>query len=98
MGIPAVLSTVPRPLRWLAAAFAVLAIVVALVIMLFDWNMLRGPIERKVERATGRTFSIKGDLQGEWSLRPRIVANDVTMGNTPWAREPAMAAAKVLAF
>jgi len=85
-------------LRWLAGALAALVILAAVVIALFDWNLLRGPIEREVGRATGRSFTINGDLQVELSLRPRIVANDVTLGNAPWSRDPVMAGAKVLAF
>jgi AsmA family protein len=90
--------TFPRPLRWLAAVLAGLAILVAVLIALLDWNQLRGPIEREVTRATGRSFAINGDLTVELSLRPRIVANDVVMGNAAWSHEPAMAQASAVAF
>jgi len=90
--------TFPRPLRWLAAVLAGLAIFVAVLIALLDWNQLRGPIEREVTRATGRSFAINGDLTVELSLHPRIVANDVFMGNAPWSHEPAMAEVKAVAF
>ncbi|MGZ5195750.1 MAG: AsmA family protein [Ramlibacter sp.] len=88
----------PRPLRWLAAVFAGLAIFVGVLIALLDWNQLRGPIERAVTRATGRSFAINGDLKVELSLRPRIVANDVVIGNAAWGHEPAIAEASVVAF
>jgi AsmA family protein len=90
--------TLPRPPRWLAAVLAALAILVALVVALFDWNQLRGPIEHEVTRATGRSFAINGDLKVDLSLRPLIVANDVVMGNAAWSLEPVMAHAKALAF
>jgi AsmA family protein len=85
-------------LRWLAAVLAAMAICALVVFVLFDWNQLRGPIEREVTRATGRSFAINGDLHIELSLRPRIVANDVVIGNAPWSHEPVMADAKALAF
>jgi AsmA family protein len=85
-------------LRWLAAVLAAMAICALFVFVLFDWNQLRGPIEREVTRATGRSFAINGDLHIELSLRPRIVANDVVIGNAPWSHEPVMADAKALAF
>jgi AsmA family protein len=90
--------TFPRPLRWLVAVIAALALLAAAVVAMFDWNVLRGPIGREVSRATGRSFQIGGDLRVEWSLRPRIVANDVVMGNAAWSVEPAMARAKAFAF
>jgi AsmA family protein len=90
--------TLIRPLRWLAAVLAAMAIFALVVYVLFDWNQLRGPIEREVARATGRSFAINGDLHVELSLRPRIVANDVVMGNASWSHEPVMAEAKALAF
>jgi AsmA family protein len=85
-------------LRWLAAVLAALGIFALVVYALFDWNQLRGPIEREVTRATGRSFAINGDLRVELSLRPRIVANDVVMGNAPWSHDPVMADAKMVAF
>lgn len=90
--------TLSRPLRWVLAVLATLAIVAALVVALFDWNRMRGPIEREVSRATGRSFAIKGDLHVQLSLRPRIVANDVAIGNAAWSGEPVMARAQVVAF
>jgi AsmA family protein len=90
--------TFPRPLRWLAALLAGLVILVVVVFALLDWNQLRGPIERQVTRATGRSFAVNGDLTVELSLHPRIVANDVVMGNAAWSHEPAMAEVKAVAF
>jgi AsmA family protein len=82
----------------LAALLAMLAIFVAVAFAMVDWNRLRGPIEREVTRVTGRSFAIHGDLKVELSLRPRVVANDVVMGNAAWSRAPMMATAKSVAF
>lgn len=65
---------------------------VALAIYLFDWNLLRGFVERRVTAATGRSFSIKGDLDVKLSWHPKIILNDVAMGNAAWSQTPQMAA------
>jgi len=59
---------------------------------------LRPYIARKVTNATGRRFAINGDLDVRLSLRPRIIANDIVMGNAEWGREPNMAEIKRLDF
>lgn len=90
--------TIPRPLRWLAGGLAALAIGVAILIALFDWNALRGPIERNVTRLTGRSFAINGDLTVRLSMRPLITAHDIVMGNAASSREPVMASARAVSL
>jgi uncharacterized protein involved in outer membrane biogenesis len=75
----------------LLTIFATVAVVVALVIYFFNWNMLRGFVERRVTSATGRSFHIRGDLDVKLSFRPRITVNDVSMGNAAWSQTPTMA-------
>src|SRR4249919_3273391 len=79
----------------LLAAFA---LAILLCWMLFDWNMLKGPIERRVTAETGRAFHINGDLSVDLSMKPRIIANDLTLGNAPGANDPQMASIKRLDF
>ena len=85
---------------WLAAVAVAASLVaaVAVFLALFDWNHLRGAAAREVTRATGRSFSIDGDLTVALSLKPRIVANDVVVGNAAWSREPVMARIKAIEF
>ena len=68
------------------AAAAVVASVV-LFLVLFDWNVLRGALERQVAARTGRTVSI-GALDVELGWRIRVVAGEVTLSNPAWARRP----------
>ena len=70
---------------------AALVLLVVLALMLFDWNMLRGPIERRVTDVTGREFHIYGDLSVDLSMKPRITVGRMTLGNVPGAVEPQMA-------
>lgn len=74
------------------------ALVLVLLAMWFDWNMLRGPIERRVSQATGREFRIEGDLDVDLSMKPRITFGRMVLGNVPGARDPRMASVDRLQF
>ncbi len=82
----------PRRHRVLAV-FAALALALVAAVLLFDWNMLKHPIERRVSAATGRTFHIDGDLSVKLGLKPRITLDGLRLGNLPGASEPLMASA-----
>jgi uncharacterized protein involved in outer membrane biogenesis len=51
-----------------------------------------------VTSSTGRSFEIKGDLAVHLSLWPRIIANDIVMGNAAWSKNPTMARIKRVEF
>ncbi len=72
--------------RWLSS-IAVFLLVIAAGIYFFEWNMLRGPIAKRVEQATGRSFAINGDLHVKLSMTPRITAEGLVLGNAPWAKQ-----------
>ena len=75
--------------RWLTGV-ALFAAIVAAGVYLFEWNMLRGPIAKRVEAATGRSFAINGDLDVDLSWTPRITANGLVLGNAAWSKDPTM--------
>src|SRR5471032_2019038 len=87
-----------RSLKWVGGFFLGLTVLLVLAVAFIDWNWLRDPIARKVSSSTGRSFAINGDLDVHLSLRPRIVANDIVLGNAAWSREPGMAEIKRLDF
>jgi uncharacterized protein involved in outer membrane biogenesis len=81
-----------RPiLKGLGYSFASLIVVLALVLIFFDWNWLRHPIERVISENTGRALVIKGDLKVKlgWPLT-RIQVADVSFANPAWAQQPLM--------
>jgi uncharacterized protein involved in outer membrane biogenesis len=81
-----------RPVwHWLLGSFAVLACLLVLVAVAFDWNWLRGPAQGFLTAATGRQTVINGRLAGEWSLTPRFVVEDFHMANADWAKEKELA-------
>ena len=74
---------------WFAAIVACLLLLVA-ALYFFNWNLARPYIAGKVAASTGRSFAINGDLDVRLSLWPRIIANDVVMGNAEWSKDPVM--------
>ncbi|UCF02784.1 MAG: AsmA family protein, partial [Deltaproteobacteria bacterium] len=63
-----------------------LLVVVAFTALLFvDPTIFRGQLEARATAAFGRQFQINGPISLEHSLRPRIVLEDITIGNPAWA-------------
>ncbi len=80
-----------RALKIAGASVAALALLVALFIVLFDWNWLRGPIERKTYEKTGRELAIKGDLSVKLAWpSPRVRIEGLTFANPAWSKQPHM--------
>lgn len=84
--------------RRIGAALVVLIVIAALLVVFFDWNWLKGPIQSRVSDATGRTFVINGDLDVDLSLRPRVRVHGIVLGNTDWGSAPEMLTMDELAF
>ncbi len=82
------------------ASAIVLALILLLIVLflLFDWNMLKPYINRKVSESTGREFAIQGNLDVKfhrgldtekgwrrWVPRPYVSAENIHMSNPAWA-------------
>jgi uncharacterized protein involved in outer membrane biogenesis len=76
--------------KWLVA-IAVCLLLLITSVYFFDWNLARPYIARKISSATGRSFAINGNLEVHLSLRPRIIVDDVVLGNAAWSKYPLMA-------
>lgn len=76
-----------------------LAVATALVILvlLFDWNWLRPPLERYISQKTQREFRIS-DLHVELGFVPTIRMRDVYFSNADWSQHEAMAKIEMLEF
>jgi uncharacterized protein involved in outer membrane biogenesis len=87
-------------LKMVLIALLVLVVVViggaAVFVMSFDFNQYKGLIARQVERATGRTLTIKGDIELALSLTPTLVADDLSLANMPGGSRPEMVTLKRL--
>lgn len=87
-----------RTKKRILATVAVLVGLLVLLVILFDWNWLKGPIERKVSSETGRAFAINGDLDVKLSLRPLVRVEKISLGNAEWGSGRDMFAVDELAF
>lgn len=83
-----------RSLQWMAGIVLALVVLALLVLAFFDWNWLRGPLERMTLEKTGRVLAIRGPLTVHlgWPW-PRLRADAVTFANPDWAREKQMVTA-----
>jgi uncharacterized protein involved in outer membrane biogenesis len=88
------MSTTARILAIAVGVVVLLLIAVAIVVSTIDVNRFVGPIQARVKQQTGRELSIRGGVDLEVSLEPKIVVSDVTFGNAPWGKAPAMISAK----
>ena len=60
-----------RPVwKWIGGVVGVLVVAVVLVVALFNWNWLRGPLESRLSAATGKDVTIV-----TWSIGMRYALN-----------------------
>ncbi|WLI17927.1 AsmA family protein [Pseudomonas wuhanensis] len=93
-------------LAWTFASLVVLLAVLVLVIAFFDWNRIKPPLNAKVSEELHRPFAINGNLAVIWRREPdeggwrawvpwpHVVAEDLSLGNPDWSKQPQMAALK----
>lgn len=62
-----------------------LAVVAFAALMFVDPSIFRNQIETSASATLGRKFQIAGPIRLERSLRPRIIVEDITIGNPNWA-------------
>lgn len=63
-----------------------------------DWNWARPLVSWFVERETGRTLDLVGDLRVDLGRRTEVTAEGVWFGNSAWAEAPSMLQAGRVAF
>ncbi|MDQ3271705.1 MAG: AsmA family protein, partial [Pseudomonadota bacterium] len=73
--------------RIVAGIFAML-VLLALLLVFFPWDVLRGPINRHVSEQTGRKFEITRKLDVKLGRTTRVFADGIEFANPSWAREP----------
>jgi len=78
----------------LVGGLAVLAALLALLLILFPWDLLRGPLNRYVSEKTGRHFEITRKLDVKLGRTTCILADDIEMANPKWAQDPLLVKAE----
>jgi len=87
-----------RTVLWIlggaGALTALVLVAVAIAVATVDVRTLVGPVTARVKADTGRDITFNGPLDLKLSLEPKLVANDVTLGNAPWGASTPMVHAK----
>ncbi|PWB32973.1 AsmA family protein [Pseudomonas sp. SDI] len=90
-------------LSWTFATLLLVLAVLLIVIARFDWNRVKPLLNEKVSAALQRPFAINGNLAVRWQREPdeggwrawmpwpRFIADDITLGNPDWLKQPHMA-------
>ncbi|MES2979644.1 MAG: AsmA family protein [Pseudomonadota bacterium] len=69
------------------AALALVALI-AVVLVFFPWDTLRGPLNRYVSERTGRHFEITRKLDVRLGRTTTVIADGIEFANPSWARDP----------
>lgn len=65
-----------------------LLVLLALLLVFFPWDLLRGPLNRYVSQETGRKFEITHRLDVKLGRTTRVFADGIEFANPPWAADP----------
>jgi len=100
---PATTGSAPAPRAAIARhpwiiVMALLLIALVVLLVLWDWNWFKHPVERYVEAKTGRHLVIGGDLDVHLGRTTVVRADGVVFGNAPWSKVPEMARTDRLEF
>ena len=80
-----------KTLYWVGGVVAGLAVIVAILVAIWDWNWFRGPVERYASARLNRQVTIAGDIDAHLlSWQPRVTVAGVRIANPAWApsKEP----------
>src|SRR5271167_4963754 len=83
-----------RTLAILGGGVVLLLVAVAIAVRSVDVKQFIGPIQARVKAATGRDLDVRGDIHLKLGLEPKLVVDDVSLGNAPWGKKPQMLKAK----
>ena len=91
-----------KVMAWTFASLVLLLAVLVLIIVFFDWNRIKPPLNAKVSEELHRPFAINGNLAVVWQREPEeggwrawvpwphVVAEDLSLGNPEWSKKPHM--------
>ncbi|MCW8917032.1 MAG: AsmA family protein, partial [Magnetovibrio sp.] len=84
------MSTWSKILGGLLVLIAAAVVSMGLMLKNVDTAQFKAPLERMVERATGRDFILGGDLDLVLSLNPKLSVTNVQLANAPWGTQANM--------
>ena len=81
------------PSRPVLAILAALLLALLVLLLMFEWNWLKGPLQRTIEARTGRAFVIGGDLEVDLGRVTTVAGDRLSLANPEWSKQPTMATA-----
>ncbi|WP_374468791.1 AsmA family protein [Phenylobacterium sp.] len=76
----------PKSLKIAGGVLAAIAVMIAILIAIWDWNWFRGPLARFASARMHREVQITGDLDVHlWSWQPRATVEGIRIANPDWA-------------
>src|SRR4029450_13335045 len=77
-------------LKWIGMALGLVIAGLVVLVLVFDWNWIKGSLEREASKALGRTVVIEGDLDVKLSWSPLVRIDHIRIANASWSPEPSM--------
>jgi uncharacterized protein involved in outer membrane biogenesis len=71
-------------IKWIGIALGLLVVGIGVLVLVFDWNWIKGSLEREASKALGRTVVIEGDLDVKLSWSPLVRMEHMRMGQPNW--------------
>ncbi|WP_295965961.1 AsmA family protein [uncultured Xanthomonas sp.] len=78
--------------RW-PFVLGALVLLLLVIILIFDWNWFKAPVERAVQARTGRAFHIDGNLDVDLGRIVTVRGDRLRFANADWSKQPQMASA-----
>src|SRR4051812_13289411 len=69
------------------AGLVLVIAVLALLLAVFPWDTLRGPVNRYVTKKTGREFQITRHLDVKLGRTTRVIMDGISFANPDWAQD-----------
>src|SRR4029434_7660918 len=85
-------------IKWIGIALGLLLVSLVVLVLVFDWNWIKGFVEREASKALGRTVVIAGDLDVQLSWSPLVRMDHVRIATASWSPAPSMLTARRLVF
>lgn len=81
-----------KTLAWVGGVLAVLALLIAILIAVWDWNWFRGPLASMASARMHREVTITGNLNVNlWSWQPGATVDGIHVANPKWASKDGLA-------
>jgi AsmA family protein len=85
-------------LKWIGMALGLVIVGLVVLVLVFDWNWIKGFVEQEASKALGRTVVIEGDLDVQLSWSPLVRMDHIRIANAPWSPEPSIITLQRLVF